>query len=162
MGTEADGVGQHGPAPHGGGHVAAEPVAQHGQAERAGLGFGQHAERRQQAQHPVQRRLIGPGGPGQRRRGARARCQQVRDIEFGGEVDGTRDVQSPDHAQQRGGCGAFVLGRLGRARRRVRPNGSAGRLRAGSAHGCSFPGMMAVSLFWALDVRPDAGRSRRR
>ena len=114
MGTEAHGVGQHGPVPHRGGPVAAQPVAQHRQAERAGPRLGQHAERGQQAQHPVQGPLIGLGGLGQFRRGPLACRQQVRDAKLGGQVDRAGDVQAPDHLQERGGCGPFLLGRPGR------------------------------------------------
>jgi hypothetical protein len=91
--SPTNGIGQHGLVPHRGWHVAAEPVAQHRQAERAGLGLGQDPERGQQAQHPVQCRLISLGGVGQRRRSPLASGQQVRDAKLGGEVDGAGDVK---------------------------------------------------------------------
>ena len=52
--------------------------------------------------HAVERRLVGAGGPGQFCGASRAVGQEVGDPQLGRRVDAARDVDSPDHSQQRG------------------------------------------------------------
>ena len=105
-------IDQHRPGPHRGRHAGAQPLAQHRQAERAIILLGQHAQRRQQPQHPVQRWLMRLRGPGQLAGAHRAACQVVRDAQLGCHVDSPRDVDARDHPQDRSRRRTLFRGRL--------------------------------------------------
>ena len=55
---------QGGPRPHACRGVAAQAVAEHGQAEGSGLNLVEHAERGEEAKDAVERGLVGTGDPG--------------------------------------------------------------------------------------------------
>ena len=101
-----------GPRPHARGSVAAQAVPQRCQAEGPGLHRVEHAERGEQAEHAVQRGLVGAGSPGQLRGAHRAVGEEVGDAKLGRDIDGSRDVNAPDHRQHRRRGGAFGLGWL--------------------------------------------------
>ena len=125
---------QHGPRPHRGRHVGAQPLTGERQVEGALGVLGEHVERCKHAQHPVQRRLVGLRSLGKLGGGHWAARQMIGEPELGGHVHGPGDVDAPNHPEESRRRRPLILGRLDTSRIRTDPTRRC-RLIGASVHG---------------------------